>query len=94
MDASDILSEVLFRFGNILATSNLQKQTANTLFALLSHSRPALRKRAATAIGNLVPHVPDDIFDELMKKILNGLETSKNSNERLRTYIQVTGTIR
>ncbi|KAI7830252.1 armadillo-type protein [Gamsiella multidivaricata] len=93
MDALDILSEVLLRFGNILATTNLQKQTANTLFTLLGHSRPALRKRATLAIGHLVAHVPDDIFEDLLKKILNGLETSKNSPDRLRTYIQVTGTI-
>ncbi|ORZ05672.1 armadillo-type protein [Lobosporangium transversale] len=93
MDALDILSEVLLRFGNILATTNLQKQTANTLFILLGHSRPALRKRATLAIGHLVVHVPDDIFEDLLKKILNGLETSKNSPDRLRTYIQATGTI-
>ncbi|KAF9091293.1 Cullin-associated NEDD8-dissociated protein 1 [Mortierella sp. AD031] len=93
MDSLDILSEVLLRFGNILATTNLQKQTANTLFTLLSHSRPALRKRATMAIGHLVAHVPDDIFEDLLKKILSGLETSKNSPDRLRTYIQVTGTI-
>ncbi|KAF9934606.1 Cullin-associated NEDD8-dissociated protein 1 [Linnemannia zychae] len=93
MDSLDILSEVLLRFGNIFATIGLQKQTANTLFTLLSHSRPALRKRATTAIGHLVAHMPDDIFEELLKKILHGLETSKNSPDRLRTYIQVTGTI-
>ncbi|KAG0258254.1 Cullin-associated NEDD8-dissociated protein 1 [Mortierella polycephala] len=93
MDSLDILGEVLLRFGNILATTNLQKQTANTLFVLLSHSRPALRKRATLAIGYLVAHVPDDIFEDLMRKILNGLETSKDSTDRLRTYIQVSGTI-
>ncbi|KAF9403247.1 Cullin-associated NEDD8-dissociated protein 1 [Mortierella sp. AD011] len=93
MDALDILSEVLLRFGNIIATTNLQKQIANTLFTLLGHSRPALRKRATLAIGHLVAHVPDDIFEDLLAKILNGLETSKNSPDRLRTYIQVTGTI-
>ncbi|KAF9435404.1 Cullin-associated NEDD8-dissociated protein 1 [Entomortierella beljakovae] len=93
MDALDILSEVLHRFGNIIATTNLQKQIANTLLTLLGHSKPALRKRATQAIGHLVPNVPDDIFEELMKKILNGLETSKKSTDRLRTYIQATGTI-
>ncbi|KAF9982553.1 Cullin-associated NEDD8-dissociated protein 1 [Modicella reniformis] len=93
MDALDILSELLLRFGNILATTNLQKQTANTLFALLGHSRPALRKRATLAIGHLVAHLPDDIFEDLLKKILNGLETSKNTPDRLRTFIQVTGAI-
>ena len=86
MDALDILSEVLFRIGNILATTSLQKQTGSTLFALLGHSR----KRAALAVGHLVVHLPDDIFD----KILNGLETFKNTSDRLRTYIQVTGAIR
>ncbi|KAI8351419.1 armadillo-type protein [Mortierella sp. GBAus27b] len=93
MDALDILSEVLLRFGNILATTNLQKQTANTLFTLLGHSRPALRKRATLAVGHLVAHLPDDLFEDLLKKILHGLETSKNTPDRLRTYIQVTGAI-
>ncbi|KAG0346276.1 Cullin-associated NEDD8-dissociated protein 1 [Podila humilis] len=93
MDALDILSEVLFRFGGILATTNLQEKTATALFTLLSHSRPALRKRATLAIGNLVAHIPDNIFEDLMKHILAGLEASKNSPERLRTYIQCTGTI-
>ncbi|KAK3818506.1 MAG: armadillo-type protein [Benniella sp.] len=46
------------------------------------------------AIGHLVAHLPDDIFEDLLHKILNGLETSKNTPDRLHTYIQVTGAIR
>ncbi|KAK3818656.1 MAG: armadillo-type protein [Benniella sp.] len=45
------------------------------------------------AVGHLVAHLPDDIFEDLLHKILNGLETSKNTPDRLRTYIQVTGAI-
>ncbi|KAG0233459.1 Cullin-associated NEDD8-dissociated protein 1 [Actinomortierella wolfii] len=93
MDAVDILSDVLFRFGDLLSQSNLQKQTADVLFKLLSHPRPALRKRSTLAIGNLVSHVPDDIFEELMKKLHAELENKKNSHERLRTYIQCAGTV-
>ncbi|KAG0260456.1 Cullin-associated NEDD8-dissociated protein 1 [Actinomortierella ambigua] len=93
MDAVDILSDVLLRFGDILAQSNLLKQTADVLFKLLSHARPALRKRSTLAIGNLVSHLPDEIFEDLMKKLLVELENKKNSHERLRTYIQCAGTI-
>ncbi|KAF9356069.1 Cullin-associated NEDD8-dissociated protein 1 [Mortierella sp. NVP85] len=56
-------------------------------------TRPALRKRATLAVGHLVAHLLDDIFEDLLHKILNGLETSKNTPDRLRTYIQVTGAI-
>ncbi|KAF9345125.1 Cullin-associated NEDD8-dissociated protein 1 [Mortierella sp. NVP85] len=65
----------------------------STLFAPLGHSRSTLCKRATLTVGHLIARLPDDIFEDLLHKILNGLETSKDTPDRLRTCNQVTGAI-
>ncbi|KAG5459633.1 MAG: cullin-associated NEDD8-dissociated protein 1-like protein [Olpidium bornovanus] len=51
MDALDTLSETLSRFGNVVSSAHqLQQQLQNALQLALTNSRPAIRKRATTAI--------------------------------------------
>ncbi|TPX69285.1 hypothetical protein SpCBS45565_g02598 [Spizellomyces sp. 'palustris'] len=99
LDVIDILSEVLSRFGQSLTQgangSQLQKSIQDTLYPLLHHSRPAVRKRATGAIGNSVTHIPDDLFHTLVKKLLADLRNEGRSanHEKLRTFIGCLATL-
>lgn len=100
LDVIDILSEVLNRFGQFLSKGSngpqLQKSIQDTLFPLLNHSRAAVRKRATGAIGNLVTHLPDDLFNDLVKKLLAELKQNNSpaNYDKLRTYIGCIATLR
>ncbi|KAJ3156741.1 Cullin-associated NEDD8-dissociated protein 1 [Geranomyces michiganensis] len=99
LDVIDILSEVLSRFGQSLATGphgpQLQLSIRDTMFPLLNHSRAAARKRATTAIGHLVTHLPDDLFNELVAQLLEELKQRSGSSDydKLRTYIGCLATL-
>ncbi|CAG8508691.1 1192_t:CDS:10, partial [Dentiscutata heterogama] len=95
MDTLDILSELLARFGSSVGNNVAsQKRIQNVLVPLLSHSRPAFRKRTTTALGNLVTHTPDDLFNELVQKLLAEFERAQNQKDNLKTLIQCVGTLR
>ncbi|KAI8826801.1 armadillo-type protein [Fimicolochytrium jonesii] len=93
LDVIDILSEILSRFGQSLALGpgglQLQRSIKNTLFPILNHSRAAARKRATAALGHLVAHLSDELFEELVKAVLNELQQRSSSSDydKLRTHI-------
>ncbi|KAJ3188217.1 Cullin-associated NEDD8-dissociated protein 1 [Gaertneriomyces sp. JEL0708] len=93
LDVVDILSEILSRFGQPISSGpeghSTEQAILKTLFPLLNHSRPAVRKRATTAIGNLVLHLPDDLFEALVEDVRTETMARERSRdyERLRTYI-------
>ncbi|CAG8684896.1 5405_t:CDS:10, partial [Acaulospora colombiana] len=94
MDTLDILSELLARFGGSVANNvSSQKKIQTCLINNLSHSRPAFRKRTTIALGNLVTHTPDDLFNELVQKLLEGFEKAQNQKDNLKTLIQCVGTL-
>ena len=78
------------------AHTPLQRSIQDTLLPLLNHSRPAVRKRTTVAIGSLVAHEPDDLFNELLAKILSELKAKQASKDadRLRTLVGCVSTIR
>ncbi|KAL1924349.1 uncharacterized protein VTP21DRAFT_7384 [Calcarisporiella thermophila] len=93
MDALDILSEVLNRFGVIVsANPQLPKSIQATLLSQLGHRRPAVRKRAIVAIGNLVSHTNDELFYQLVEKLFSEFNTS-NDRDKLKSLIQCVGTL-
>lgn len=49
---------------------------------------------AINGIGNLVMHTNDELFDELVKRLLVELNKSADSKEKLRTLIQCVGALR
>ncbi|RHZ77030.1 hypothetical protein Glove_186g52 [Diversispora epigaea] len=94
MDTLDILSELLARFGSSVANNVIaQKKIQNCLINNLNHSRPAFRKRTTVALGNLVTHTPDDLFNELVHKLLEGFEKAQHQKDNLKTLIQCVGTL-
>ncbi|CAG8730030.1 22633_t:CDS:10, partial [Gigaspora rosea] len=94
MDTLDILSELLARFGSSVGNNVAsQKRIQNVLVPLLSHSRPAFRKRTTVALGNLVTHTPDELFNDLVQKLLAEFERAQNQKDNLKTLIQCVGTL-
>ncbi|RUS33043.1 hypothetical protein BC938DRAFT_473352 [Jimgerdemannia flammicorona] len=92
MDTLDILAEISARFGSSVS-QDMNKQQQNALLPLLGYPRPAVRKRTTVAIGNLVMHTNDELFDELVKRLLVELNKSADSKEMLRTLIQCVGAL-
>ncbi|CAG8442544.1 4300_t:CDS:10 [Funneliformis mosseae] len=91
MDTLDILSELLARFGHSVANNpQVQKRIQNVLVPLLGHSRPAFRKRTTVALGNLVTHTPDDLFNELVQQLLVEFGRAGEQNDKLKTLVQCT----
>ncbi len=93
MDTLDILSEVLTRFGTQI-TVERQTEIQNALLPLLHHARPAIRKRTTVAIGHLVSHTNDSLFQQLFTYLLDGLRSDSGSNEKRRTFVQCTSVLR
>ncbi|KAG1427949.1 hypothetical protein G6F59_003503 [Rhizopus arrhizus] len=92
MDTLDILSEVLTRFGTQI-TVERQTEIQNALLPLLHHARPAIRKRTTVAIGHLVSHTNDSLFQQLFTYLLDGLRSDSGSNEKRRTFVQCTSVL-
>ncbi|CAG8576615.1 11916_t:CDS:10 [Ambispora leptoticha] len=94
MDTLDSLSEILARFGTLVANNpETQKRIQDVLVPLLSHPRPAFRKRTTIALGNLVAHTQDELFNDLVKKLLTEFNKSSNQHDKLKTLIQCVGTL-
>ncbi|KAG1444863.1 hypothetical protein G6F56_010127 [Rhizopus delemar] len=92
MDTLDILSEILTRFGTQITVEN-QTDIQNALLPLLHHARPAIRKRTIVAIGCLVVHTNDGLFQQLFVYLLEGLCSDSGSSEKQRTFIQCTSVL-
>ncbi|KAI9034670.1 armadillo-type protein [Hyaloraphidium curvatum] len=94
LDTLDILAETLNRFGSGLPVDTF-KSIQSALLPLLSHPRAAIRKRTSAAIGQLVVHEPDDMFDQLVGKVVAeaGERASKKDWEKLKSYVGCLGVL-
>ena len=87
LEALDILSDLLSRFGNQLFKFYSTIQIA--LLPLLESQRSAVRKRAITALANLLTVCELDLFNQTIIILLDRLtEHSKNDFQLVPTYIQ------
>ncbi|KAJ3111030.1 Cullin-associated NEDD8-dissociated protein 1 [Phlyctochytrium bullatum] len=104
LDTIDILAELLLRFGPVLSQDGgqakdqdalLARKIQDTLLPLLNHMRPAIRKRTTVALGHLVVHTSDELFEELVSKIQVEMREKEQSEdfERLRTIIVAVSTL-
>lgn len=93
MDTLDVVAEVLARYGSQL-TSSEHEDIQQHLLPLLAHPRPALRKRTTVAIGYLVVHTNDKMFADLVQYLLDQLQQTKGSSDKLRTLVQCTSVLR
>ncbi|EFC40891.1 predicted protein [Naegleria gruberi] len=93
--ALDVLSDLLARFGAMVADEHEKLQSAFS--AELKSSRVSVRKRAIACLAALSVHTSDKLFDALLTSVVNGIDNviktmkkqKDNSKvEELSTYIQ------
>lgn len=85
LEALDIISDLLFRFGSVLQTFHGMILTA--LLPQLSSQRQAIRKRTITACSNLVPSCNPALYNKIIEYLYNGLCSDVPSSQ-MRTYVQ------
>ena len=86
-----ILSILITRFPAYLA--NVEPQPVPTLTPLLTHSRPAVRKRAITTLAQFLPHAqPQDTATLLSAVVLPGLAPAANIDKQ-RTVVQLVAAV-
>ncbi|KAI9294047.1 TIP120-domain-containing protein [Neoconidiobolus thromboides FSU 785] len=75
-DIIEILIELLNKYGStILATfdgnpdEQIQTLSMDSIFPLLSHSRPGLKKKASICLGALSSHLKESLFVSLVQKL-------------------------
>ncbi|KAI5750482.1 hypothetical protein M8J76_015953 [Diaphorina citri] len=85
LEALDILSDLLSRFGALLPSFHFVILTA--LLPQLSSPRQAVRKRTIVALSHLVMSCNLQLYTKLIDFLLEGLTTNKSTSTN-RTYIQ------
>lgn len=90
LEALDILSDLLSRFGALLVSFHPSIQEA--LLPQLASPRLAVRKRSITAIGYLVMSCSQGLFNKLIDVLLEEL-SQNNSTSTTRTHIQAIAAI-
>ncbi|OZJ05135.1 hypothetical protein BZG36_01399 [Bifiguratus adelaidae] len=91
LEILDLLSDILFRFGSSMKADGLVP-IQKALIPLLTHPRPAVRKRAVVAIGNLAAQTPEELFEKMISQLLNDVKTTK-SQDQLKTLVQCLGNL-
>ncbi|KAH9850563.1 ARM repeat-containing protein [Lenzites betulinus] len=87
IETLSILSILISRFPGYIV--NLDVQPIQVLTPMLSHSRPAVRKRAITTLAQFLPYSQPKDFTELLNAyIITGLGSSANL-ENQRTVVQL-----
>ncbi|KAL7749659.1 hypothetical protein RI367_004887 [Sorochytrium milnesiophthora] len=89
IDILEIISEVLSRFGMVLASDGKQPlltQVQQRILPMLSHNRPAVRKRASVALAHVVTFGSEEMFATVSSAVLAAL-TDERDSEKLRTYL-------
>ncbi|KAI0668620.1 ARM repeat-containing protein [Trametes maxima] len=86
IETLSILSILISRFPGYLV--NLEVQPIQVLTPMLSHSRPAVRKRAITTLAQFLPSQPQHFVELLNTYIIPGLAPPSNL-EKQRTVVQL-----
>uniref|UniRef100_A0A8D9FID3 Cullin-associated NEDD8-dissociated protein 1 n=1 Tax=Cacopsylla melanoneura TaxID=428564 RepID=A0A8D9FID3_9HEMI len=85
LEALDILSDLLSRFGALLPSFHFV--ILNALLPQLSSPRQAVRKRTIVALSHLVMSCNLQLYTKLIDFLIEGLTTNK-TNSTNRTYVQ------
>eukprot|EP00013_Stygamoeba_regulata_P006475 CAMPEP_0177637886 /NCGR_PEP_ID=MMETSP0447-20121125/5203_1 /TAXON_ID=0 /ORGANISM="Stygamoeba regulata, Strain BSH-02190019" /LENGTH=1196 /DNA_ID=CAMNT_0019139829 /DNA_START=52 /DNA_END=3641 /DNA_ORIENTATION=+ len=86
----DILSDLLRRFGSLM--SGEYEVILSVVSAQLVSNRAGSRKRAIQCQARLAAVLPDNLFDNLMREVLDSLKDAKKQDHH-RTMIQTVGAV-
>lgn len=90
LEALDILSDLLSRFGDLLIP--FHEIILAALVPQLGSARQAVRKRTIVALSYLLTTCSTEAYNEVILHLLNGLEKPQNPGT-IRTYIQCLASI-
>ena len=90
LEALDILSDLLSRFGELLYP--FHETILKALVPQLGSSRQAVRKRTIVALAHLLATCSNSSYNKVVLHLLDGLENKQN-NGTVRTYIQCLASI-
>ncbi|EJD55111.1 TIP120-domain-containing protein [Auricularia subglabra TFB-10046 SS5] len=86
-----ILSILITRFPAFVSSPEIQPQPLTVLTPLLSHQRPAVRKRAIVTLSQFLPHAPENIFPGLVRSVIIPALAPSASLDSQRTIVQLIG---
>ncbi|XP_047046151.1 cullin-associated NEDD8-dissociated protein 1-like [Lolium rigidum] len=87
----DILSDVLNRFGNVIAKDHAYMLTA--LLSQLSSTQASVRKKSVSCIASLAPCLSDDLLAKATLEVVKLLKNRSAKSEITRTNIQMIGAL-
>lgn len=90
LEALDILTDLLSRFGDFLIS--FHSTILKALVPQLASTRQAVRKRTIVALSHLLILANNNAYNGVVSHLLDGLENSKNLGS-VRTYIQCLASI-
>lgn len=90
LEALDILSDLLSRFGELLVP--FHDTILKALVPQLGSTRQAVRKRTIVALSHLLTTCSTSSYNKVILHLLDGLEKRQNSGT-IRTYIQCLASI-
>lgn len=90
LEALDILSDLLSRFGELLVP--FHEIILQALIPQLESARQAVRKRTIVALSHLSTSCSNESYNKIIIHLLKGLESPPNSGT-IRTYIQCLASI-
>jgi cullin-associated NEDD8-dissociated protein 1 len=90
LEALDILSDLLSRFGDLLLP--FHEAILKALVPQLASSRQAVRKRTIVALSHLLTTCNNAAYNKVIEHLLEGLEKPQNAGT-VRTYIQCLASI-
>jgi cullin-associated NEDD8-dissociated protein 1 len=93
IETLSILSILISRFPAHMSSPPLETPPLMVLTPLLSHSRPAVRKRAIITLSQFIPVSSPELFSELLKTNVLPLLVSSTSAEQQRTTVQLVAAV-
>lgn len=90
LEALDILSDLLSRFGELLVP--FHETILKALVPQLGSPRQAVRKRTIVALSHLLTTCSTSSYNKVIQHLLEGLEKMQNTGT-IRTYIQCLASI-
>jgi cullin-associated NEDD8-dissociated protein 1 len=90
LEALDILSDLLSRFGDLLVP--FHDTILKALVPQLGSARQAVRKRTIVALSHLLTTCNNSAYNKVIEHLLDGLEKTQNAGT-VRTYIQCLASI-
>ncbi|EIN13285.1 ARM repeat-containing protein [Punctularia strigosozonata HHB-11173 SS5] len=89
IETLSILSILTSRFPTQLATANLNPAPLSAISPLLSHPRPAVRKRAIITLAQVVPISSPQLFTTLLQKDIIPFLAPGSNLDKQRTTVQL-----